>query len=65
MPILNHLFDSLSSFVHLQEMRLTQVIVNAYQLKVQLFTLVVTTFISGYIHGKEHLNPQFDVVVNA
>jgi hypothetical protein len=64
-PILNHIFAALCSFVQLQEMRFTHAIVNAYQWKTELFTNVVAAFVTGFIPGKEHLNPQFRAVVNA
>jgi hypothetical protein len=46
-------------------MQFTQAIVNAYQWKTELFTNVVSTFVTDFIPRKEHLNPQFRVVVNA
>ena len=64
-PILNHIFAALCSFVPLQEMRFTHAIVNAYQWKTQLFTQAVAAFVTGFIPGKEQLNPQFHAVVNA
>ena len=63
--ILNHIFAALCSFVQLEEMRFAHAIVNAYQGKTQLFTQAVATFVTGFIPGKEHLNPQFHAVVNA
>ena len=64
-PILNHIFAALCSFVQLQEMRFTHAIVNAYQWKTELFTQVVAAFVTGFIPGKEHLTPQFRAAVNA
>ena len=64
-PILNHIFAALCSFVQLQEMRFTHAIVNAYQWKTELFSQVVGAFVTGFIPGKEHLNPQFGATVNA
>lgn len=63
--ILNHVFASLCSFVHLQQMTLTDLIENAYQWKRELFTQVIETFIRGFTPGKDHLNPQFHRAVNA
>ena len=63
--ILNHIFASLCSFVHLQQMTLTDLIKNAYQWKRELFTQVIETFIRGFTPGKDHLNPQFHSAVNA
>jgi hypothetical protein len=64
-PILNHIFAALCSFVQLQEMRFTHAIVNAYQWKCELFAEVVAAFIKDFVPGKEYLNPQFRAVVNA
>ena len=64
-PLLNHIFAALCSFVQLQEMRFAHAIVNAYQWKTQLFTQAVAAFVTGFIPGKEHLNPQFREAVNA
>lgn len=64
-PILNHIFAALCSFVQLQEMRFTHAIVNAYQWKTQLFTQVVAAFVTGFIPGKDHLTPQYRAAVNA
>lgn len=64
-PILNHIFAALCSFVQLQEMRFTHAIVNAYQWKTELFSNVIAAFVAGFIPDKEHLNPQFRAVVNA
>jgi hypothetical protein len=64
-PILNHIFAALCSFVQLQEMQFTQAIVNAYQWKTELFTNVVAAFVAGFVPGKEHLRPQFRAVFNA
>jgi hypothetical protein len=64
-PILNHIFAALCSFVQLQEMRFTHAIVNAYQWKTELFTQAVAAFVTGFIPGKEHLNPQFGAAAKA
>jgi hypothetical protein len=64
-PILNHIFAALSSFIALQNMRLTNVIDNAYRWKRELFTEVVAAFVKSFTPSKEHLNPQFRAVVNA
>lgn len=63
--ILNHVFASLCSFIHLQQMQITALISNAYQFKRELYTDVVTTFIRRFIPDKQHLNPQFGGTVNA
>ena len=64
-PILNHIFAALCSFVQLQQMRFTHAIVNAYQWKTELFTHAVATFVTGFISGKEHLIPKYRAAVNA
>lgn len=63
--ILNHIFASLCSFVHLQQMSLCNLISNAYQWKRDLFTPVIESFVRSFIPGKEHLLPQFQRTVNA
>jgi hypothetical protein len=64
-PILNHIFAALCSFVHLQKMQFTDAIVNAYQWRRELFTQAVAAFIKDFIPDKEYLQPQFIPVVNA
>ena len=63
--ILNHIFASLCSFVHLQKMTLTDLISNAYQWKRELFNPIIEKFIRGFTPGKSHLEPQFNRAVNA
>ena len=63
--ILNHIFASVCSFVHLQQMSLCNLISNAYQWKRDLFTPVIESFARSFIPGKEHLLPQFHRTVNA
>lgn len=64
-PILNHIFAALCSYVHLQRMQFTDLISNAYQWQRDLYKDVVASFVSGFTAGKEHLNPQFQPAVNA
>jgi hypothetical protein len=64
-PILNHIFAALCSYVHLQRMQFTDLISNAYQWQRELYQDVVASFVSSFIVGKEHLNPQFQPAVNA
>lgn len=64
-PILNHIFAALGSFVALRQMQSTGVIQNAYRWRRDLFTPVIAAFISSFVVGKEHINPQFRAVVNA
>lgn len=64
-PILNHIFASLCSFVHLQQMQMTDFIKNAYQWKRELYTDVIATFIQTFIIDKDYLNPVFHNTVNA
>jgi hypothetical protein len=63
--ILNHIFASLCSFVHLQQMTLTNLISIAYQWKRELFNQVIESFIRDFMPGKNHLSPQFHRAVNA
>ena len=64
-PILNHIFAALCSYVHLQRMQFTDLISNAYQWQRELYNDVVASFVSSFISGKEYLNPQFRPAVNA
>lgn len=64
-PILNHIFASLCSFVHLQKMQIIDIIQNEYQWKRGLYTEVIAEFVKNFMPGKEHLNPQFYKSVNA
>lgn len=64
-PILNHLFAALCSYIHLTNLRVTDVINNIYRLQKDLFKEVVATFINSFILDKEYLNPKFRAAVNA
>ncbi len=64
-PILNHIFAALCSYVHLQRMQFTELIGHAYQWQRDLYQDVVASFVSSFITGKEYLNPQFQPAVNA
>ncbi|TAL46619.1 MAG: IS701 family transposase, partial [Methylovulum sp.] len=64
-PILNHLFAALCSYVHLQRMQFTEIISNAYQWQKALYKDVVASFVTEFMIGKEYLNPQFQPSVNA
>jgi hypothetical protein len=64
-PILNHIFASLCSFVHLQQMQIANLISNAYQWQRDLYTNVIAVFIQSFVLNNEHLNPQFRTGVNA
>lgn len=64
-PILNHLFAALCSYIHLQQMQFTDIISNAYQWQRELYTDVVASFVKSFIVGKDYLNPQFHAAVNA
>ena len=63
--IRNHIFAAICGFVHLRQMQLAQLFDNAYQWQRDLFTEVVSGFVSEFVQGKEHLNPQFRRTVNA
>ena len=58
-PIKNHIFAALFSFVHLQKMRASEMIVNLYQHQRELYKKVVASFINSFVMEKEYLKPQF------
>lgn len=64
-PILNHIFAALCSYVHLQRMQFTEIIRNAYQWQKALYQDVVAAFVTSFMIGKEYLNPQFQTSINA
>ncbi|MFO7578972.1 MAG: transposase [Nitrosomonas halophila] len=64
-PIRNHLFAALCSYVHLKQMQFVDIISNAYQWQRNLYTEVVAAFVRNFMQGKQHLNPQFQGAVNA
>lgn len=64
-PILNHVFAALCSYVHLQALQVSDVIDNIYRLRQDLFKEVVASFIQSFTPDKGHLNPQFRNAVNA
>ncbi|WP_081485965.1 IS701 family transposase [Thiothrix nivea] len=64
-PIRNHIFAALCSYVHLQQMQFVDIISNAYQWQHDLYTDAVAAFVSRFMQGKQHLNPQFQAAVNA
>jgi hypothetical protein len=61
----NHIFASLCSFIQLQQMRISQLIANAYQWRRELYADVVANFIRSFIPTVDYLNPQFRTAVNA
>lgn len=63
--ICNHIFASLCSFIQLQQMRVAQLIANAYQWRRDLYSEVVADFIRGFSPTVDYLNPQFRNAVNA
>lgn len=64
-PIQNHIFAAICGFVHLQQMQLAEIFSNAYQWQRDLFKDTVATFVSGFMQGKDYLNPKFQRAVNA
>jgi len=64
-PIRNHIFAALCAHVQLQHMQMTELITNAYQWQRDLYREVVAHFVSHFVQGKDHLNPQFVRTVNA
>ena len=63
--IRNHLFAAIGGYVQLQRLRATDVIRNGYRLPRELFNEVIATFIQAFTPNLEHLNPQFQPLVNA
>ena len=63
--IRNHMFAAICGYVQLQRLRANDVIRNCYRLKHELFNQVIATFIQTFIPNLEHLNPQFQPLVNA
>jgi hypothetical protein len=63
--IQNHIFAAIFGYVHLQRLRVTDVIQNCYRLQRDLFNDVIASFIRNFITGKDHLTPQFRSAVNA
>ena len=64
-PIRNHIFAALCSYVHLQQMQFVDIISNVYQWQRNLYTEAVAAFVSNFMQGKQYLNPQFQAAVNA
>ncbi len=64
-PISNHIFAALCSYVHLQKMQINEVFLNAYRWQRALYTKVVESFVRGFLTDKDYLNPQFGNAVNA
>lgn len=63
--IRNHVFAALCGYVYLQQMQFADRITNAYAWQRNLFNEVVAKFIKHFVIGKDNLNPQFRVTVNA
>ncbi|MFI3188504.1 MAG: transposase, partial [Methylococcales bacterium] len=63
--IKNHLFAAICGYVQLQRLTSMQSITDCYQVRRELFTNVVKSFISEFLGGKENLNPLFSSIVNA
>lgn len=61
----NHIFAAICGYVKLQQMRVTDVIKNCYQLQRDLFNEVITAFIGAFAPSMAHMNPQFSGFVNA
>jgi hypothetical protein len=61
----NHLFAAILGYVKLQRLTTIQAIRNCYQVRQDLFTSVVRTFISECHIGENSLGPLFSAVVNA
>lgn len=63
--IKNHLFAAICGYVQLQRLTSTQSITDCYQVRRELFTNVVKSFISDFLVGNKNLNPLFSSIVNA
>jgi hypothetical protein len=61
----NHLFAAILGYVKLQRLTTIQAIRNCYQVRQDLFTSVVRTFISECHIGENSLGPLFSAIVNA
>ena len=61
----NHLFAAILGFVQLQRLTTIQAIKDCYQVRRELFTNVVKSFISECAFVTNNLNPLFTPVVNA
>ncbi len=64
-PIRNHIFAALCGYVQLQQMRVTNLISNCYDLQRHLFDEVITSFIQAFMASKDLFRPQFRTAVNA
>jgi hypothetical protein len=63
--IKNHLFAAICGFVQLQKLSFTEVINNCYSLQRNLFKDVIASFIGTFMPKMNHLNPEFQPLVNA
>lgn len=63
--IKNHLFAAIYGYVQLQRLRVMELIRNCYRLRRDLFNEVIASFIAGFMPSMQHINPQFQSVVNA
>lgn len=55
----NHIFASICAYIKLQHMRATEMIMNCYQLRRDLFNQVIIEFIKSFAPGMNHMNPQY------
>ena len=63
-PIRNHIFSAIYSFVHLQKMKASELIVNIYHHQRELYKDVVSAFIREFSEKKNCMSPQFHDAVN-
>ena len=63
--IRNHLFASIFAYVQLQRLTTIEAIKNCYQVRRDLFSNVLRSFISECVFTTNSLNPSFAPVVNA
>lgn len=63
--IRNHLFAAIGGYAQLQRLCAMEVLRNCYHLQRDLFKEVIAGFIHTFMPNLEHLNPQFQPLVNA
>ena len=64
-PIRNHIFSAIGSYLQLQRLCAIDLISNCYRLQRNLFNDVIASFIRSIIPSIENLNSRFQPVVNA
>lgn len=62
---INHIFAAICGYVQLQRLHAHDVIRNCYRLRSELLNQIIAAFIQTFTPNLEHLNPQFQPLVNA